>query len=398
MLQRSSIALYAACGGVAVMMPTLLLGAQATLMRRDVALPEAVLGLIIGGFFAASALAAYPAGWALRRFGTSVVRAAFVVSGGALAVAGIWAESGWQIGALIAFAGIANPTAQIGLNQLVASEVEARHQGGIYGIKQASVPLAAVIAGISVPTLGAAFGWRSAFVAAGIAALLLSLFRVPRLRREREVHKLPQNVMATGKLGLLIVAGGFAAMTITSSGGFIAISGVAAGIPAPASGALLAAGSALGVTGRIGLGLLADRTTASAFRMSSAALCLGAAGLAILAFGTAAPALFVVGAMVAFAGTWSWPGLLWLGVARVWRDRSAGPMASVAIGQYAGGIIGPLLFGLAVGIGGYAVAWGALGACAGLAALAFFLAGAATTHSGAATSSTTGGASVGGRR
>jgi fucose permease len=65
----------------------------------------------------------------------------------------------------------------------------------------------------------------------------------------------------------------------------------------------------------------------------------------------------VVFGFVAFALGWSWPGLLLYAVARVGRDAPGQASSVVQAGAFAGGALGPVLFGLVVGQVGFEAAW-----------------------------------------
>jgi MFS family permease len=57
-------------------------------------------------------------------------------------------------------------------NKLIADRVPAGNQGTLTGIKQSGVQLGTFLAGATLPTLAAAFGWRTAIGVYGVAALL----------------------------------------------------------------------------------------------------------------------------------------------------------------------------------------------------------------------------------
>ena len=69
--------------------------------------------------------------------------------------------------------GLANAVSHPAANLSLAREVPAGRQGLSFGIKQAAIPVATLLAGLAVPTIAVTLGWRWAF--AGGAALALAV-------------------------------------------------------------------------------------------------------------------------------------------------------------------------------------------------------------------------------
>jgi cyanate permease len=150
-------------------------------------------------------------------------------------------------------------------------------------------------------------------------------------------------------------------------------SAVDAGIAEGAAGLLAALGSALSLLVRVVLGIRADRRRDYGFASVAVLLVAGAGGFGLLATEAAAP--FAVGALLAFALGWGWPGLFNLAV--VDRHREA-PGAATGISQtgiYVGAAGGPAAFGAIAAAAGYAAAWGAAAGLAVSGAAVIALAG-----------------------
>ena len=82
----------------------------------------------------------------------------------------------------------------------------------------------------------------------------------------------------------------------------------------------------------------------------------------------------VVGTFLGFAIGWSWPGLLMFAVVRVARDSPGVATSAVQTGAFAGGALGPVLFGLVVSSAGYGTAWPAAVVSLSLAAVLLLVA------------------------
>ncbi|WP_052667847.1 hypothetical protein [Nitriliruptor alkaliphilus] len=96
----------------------------------------------------------------------------------------------------------------------------------------------------------------------------------------------------------------------------------------------------------------------------------GAIGIALLAVGR--PATVVLGAVVALAGTWGFPGVFWYALVTAYPatpGRITGTMAPAALG----GVVGPIGFGAVATAVSYSVAWSMASAVALLAAAAMLV-------------------------
>ncbi len=96
-------------------------------------------------------------------------------------------------------------------------------------------------------------------------------------------------------------------------------------------------------------------------------LLLGALGLAVLAAGTA-PALLVIGTVLAFGPGWGWNGLLVLAVVRSNRNAPGAATGIVLAGGTAGAVIGPLVFAWVLAHFDVASGWAAMSAAATISA------------------------------
>jgi MFS family permease len=339
-------------------LPVYLLSAQSVLVRQDLHFGEPQLGLAVGLFFAAAALASLASGPLADRLGrrTSTVVAGSLATAGAAGVA-LGALSYPVLLGLLVLCGVANAALQTTANLVLALSVPRDRQGLAFGVKQSAVPVATLLGGLAVPTIGVVVGWRWTYAAAAVAALLVVQAGL-RTTRQAAGGPSSRHVGEGAPTGALVVT---AVAATLSSGG---VNALAAFLPAwafdigltPAqAGLLLAAASALCVLGRIVSGIAADRRDGQHLSVVAAQLAGGAAALVLLSVGSV-PTL-LVGAVVAFGIGWSWPGLLLFSVVRAGRDNPAGASSAVQVGAFTGGAAGPVLFGLLVAATSYPVAW-----------------------------------------
>lgn len=351
-------------------LPVFLLGGLAVLLREELGFGEARLGALVTAFFLASAVCSVPAGRIAGRYGAGrTTTAGAVLSAAALlAVAGLARSWAGLLGCLVV-AGAGNALAQIGSNAGLARDVPPARQGFAFGVKQAAIPVATLLAGVAVPAVGLTVGWRWAFVAAaGLAAGYLLVVprgldpdRAGRPGRRRRAERRREGDAATSALLVVAAGAGLGAAADNALGAFLVESAVADGLGPGAAGLLLALGSAVNIAARLAAGLLADRRDGGHLPVVATMLALGAVGLVLLAVG-GLPAL-VVGTVLGFGLGWSWPGLLTFAVVRLNPGAPAAATSITQTGVFVGGAVGPLGFGLLLSQASYAVAWLAAAAC-----------------------------------
>lgn len=342
-------------------LPVFLLGALAVMVRRDLEFSEFRLGLAVAAFSGVSALTSVMGGRLSERIGA--VRAMSVGAvGSAVTLLGIavFARSWAVLVAFLALGGIAGAIAQPGTNLAVARAISEARQGFAYGIKQASVPLATITSGLAVPTVALTVGWRWAFAAGALGALLFAIVTprpsgrpAPRAKSRRSTGD-----TATKPLVILAVAVAFAAAAANSLSAFYVESAVANGLSPGVAGLWLVAGGLAGVAARMTWGWLADRRSGHHLPVVASLMVGGAAGFALLGFFPGALALGV-GTVLAFAAGWGWPGLFNFAVVRHNRGAPAAATGITQTGVYVGALTGPPTFGFLVENASYGVAWGA---------------------------------------
>lgn len=369
---------------IACVVPVFLVGGLAVQIGAELDFTPAGLGLAVATYFGVSALTSVPAGALVERYGaTGTARAAIALATACLLAIALAAHNFPALVVLLAAGAGANSLGQLAANATLV-RVPVRRQGLSFGVKQAAIPAATLLAGVSVPAIALTLGWRWAFgivaVAAAGALLLVPPARSaphPAGRARAARRSARATARAQRATGALVVIGISVALGSASAGAlgiFLVDSTVTRGTAGPAlAGLVLTAGSVACLAGRVAGGWLADRRGAHGDVATVAVLlAVGALGLALLAVpGSAALA---AGVLLGFGFGWAFPGLVNFAVVQLHPHAPAAATSITQTGVYAGGCFGPLLFGAAAAGAGYPAAWLSAGA-AMLAASGLMLVG-----------------------
>ena len=363
--------LLAVAVATAGVLPGFLTGGLAVQIRGELGFGEGALGFAVAAFFAASALASVVSGRVVERLGSTLgMRFAAVASAASLLAVSVLATSWWWLCACLVLGGLGNAISHPATHLLLAREVPQNRQGLAFGIKQAAIPAATLIAGLAVPLVATTVGWRWAF-AGGAALVLCVALLVPKGEKRNKTRRVKEARAGDAPLAPLVLLAlgiGLGSAAANPLGAFVVESAVAAGIGVGAAGLLLALGSAAGIGVRVVFGHLADRLNSGRLRLVAGMLGVGTVGFVLLASGSAP--LLVVGVTVSFAAGWGWPGLFNFAVVK---SNPGAPAAATGItqtGASSGAAVGPLAFGLLVEETSFATAWLASGVVAIFAAAA----------------------------
>jgi MFS family permease len=357
---RDAGAVRAAAGAITVttvaVLPVFLTGALAVQISGELGFDPAGLGLVVALYFGISAVCSLPVGRLVERWGGAVTSrlAVLGVAVMMLALAGL-ARSYVSLVVILMAGAWCNVMGQLASNLTLARSVPAHRLGLSFGVKQAAVPLATLLAGAAVPVVALTIGWRWAYViAAGLA--LLAMLGVPRGGVPHvPTPKPPPGERATLALAVLGAGSGLGAGAANALGIFLVAAAVDRGIAPGTAGLVLTFGSVVGFAGRLLHGWLADRRAAGHVAFVAGSMALGAIGLALLAV-SGTPAL-VVGTILGFGLGWSWPGLMQFAVVRLNPAAPAAASAIVQTGVYAGGFAGPIAFGFLAARTSFPTAW-----------------------------------------
>ena len=338
------------------LLPLALVSAQILQLEEEIGFRVGQLGLATAAYFGAAALGAHPAGRVVARLGPGrslrigalLTLAACVIAGTAV----IW----WVIPLATAVGGMGNGLTQVASNLAIFDGVARERQGVGFGAKQAAVPLASVLAGISLPVIGLVFGWRWSFVLAGLIALTLAV-SAPHLDMARAAARNEGPIGRPPRSLVFLAIGGIAgAMGGNGLSLFVVPSAVDIGIDEAAAGAVLAGCSLLVVLVRLGAGWLVDRNESIGFTEMAWMTAAGAIGAFVL-FISSTPGPYLVAMPIALLGAWGWPGIIFFTVVHSYPHLPARASGVVLSGNLTGTVIGPLVVGWLAGRGNYPGAW-----------------------------------------
>lgn len=373
----NALGLAVASSGVAVL-PAFMIGALAVQLEDDLGLTSAGIGMVTASAFVTASVVATRAGAVTERRGADrSMGVACVLAALAFVIVGLATSVAVLLVAMLV-GGAANAVAQPASNTYVAEMLPERHLGLALGVKQSSVPLATFVAGISVPIVAADLGWRAAcFLVAGGAGVIWAWVGLSRrsLRRADGATPRPDRSPPARRANLsaVAVAGGLAAAAATSAGVFLVVTGLDAGLGPGPVGAVVAAGSLVGIAVRVLWGMLCDRRPeVDLCLLIAVLLAVGAVGLLLLSVST--PATYVVGVFLLFTCSWAWAGLIHLLIVRENPERVAGATGVAQTGLSLGAALGPLLFGAVTDATSLATAWRLNGALAVAAVVVLVLA------------------------
>lgn len=250
--------------------------------------------------------------------------------------------------------GLPNPAASI----LLTRRVPARQRNLVFSIKQTGVPLGGMGAGLIAPPVALALGWRAALwvVAAGclsVAAGSLLLGeddepdRSPSALEIRPrwteglrtvVRERPIRLLALSSLCFSSVQFCAVAFLVTLLVEEVKLDLVTAGI-------VLAAVQVAGVTGRIVLGVIADRT-GGLTALLAIALIMAAASALVVTVSPAWPLPFVAALFVVLGlSAVGWNGVFLSEIARLSPSGEVGTITGAALFvTFSGVVIGPAVF------------------------------------------------------
>lgn len=335
----------------ASVMPGFLAGALGSDIKAEFGIGDTGLGLALALTYIFAAVAIVHAGELSDRIGSrrSLLLSMWVTLAGYLVVAFVARSfATLLVGLTVAGAGLtlAGPAAKV----LVADHVPPERQGLAFGVHMSAIPLAPLLAGLTVPVVGSTDGWRWPFVGgavlAGAGMLMLPRERTPApsatpAAKDPAVGRFAH--VSLGPLFVLAAAAMLASCSVVAAAAFFVVNSENAGISESTAGLLLSAASAGVITVRIALGTLADRVRTGAVSTVAVLLTASAAGYALMAANT--PWLYGLGGQVAIILGWSWPGLMVLALVRIYPQAPGLASSFVIGGLNLGAVIGPVAFG-----------------------------------------------------
>ena len=355
------------------MMPAFMLGGLAVFVRQDLGFDRSGIGFAVSVFFFASMVGSLHGGRLAQRLGPRRgIHVAAATSIAALLTIAILAQSWIHLALALGLAGVGNAIAQPAANLALAQGIDQRRQGFAFGLKQSAVPLASLLAGLAVPVLALTVGWRWAFGAAAAFAALLVLLLPTKLQSPATYAARRGFRAEQGTFLRFALAGGLGTAGTTSLGAFLVESLVDREMDVALAGLILAAGSLGAIGVRLALGVSVDRNKSLTIhvRLVATMLATAAVGFFLMASTPVGPIL-VMGALIACVGTSAWQGLYHFAVVR----RSEVPASATGVtqaGMFAGGVIGPSVFGAVASVS-FLLAWTLVGMASSVAAILVYL-------------------------
>ncbi|WP_136637732.1 CynX/NimT family MFS transporter [Pseudooceanicola onchidii] len=354
---------------IATMLPVFLAGSLFPLYRDTLGLSAADLGMTVALFFGCSAFGSASLSGLSDRYGPWSVARASLAAASAFAALASLAGTALLFTMFIALAGIANGTVQPTTNVALTRAVPSARQGFAFGLKQASVPLATMAAGLAVPSIALVAGWRICFGLAALFSVTVVLL-LPR-GAERQREKSGSRGLPDWSMPVLIALGimsGLAAGSANAMAGFYVTTLEARGIDYATAGYLLAGGSIVSVVLRIIFGWLSDLIRFPLLAAVSVLMAGGALAYAIFAATFAFPMILLATAL-AFGMGWGWAGLSILAIVRA-NPRAPGRASGVVQSAlFVGAVIGPFSFGRVADVYGISSGWVMLAVATACAAL-----------------------------
>lgn len=371
-----------------------LVAALAVQIRGALNLGAEAFGLVVACYYTGAALGSIPSGRLAESFGGGrVMRWSALVATVVLLVLAAVGRSWPVLAGLLLIAGGVAAAMQNSTNLILARLIDPGHQGMAFGLKQAAVPISAVFAGITVPTVALTIGWRWAFVIASFftlgTALAASRIVPSGARRPPSLPRQPLWPLRP----LVVLSAGFGLGVFSASGltAFLVTGAVATGMSKAVAGVLFALAGLVAGSSRVLAGFLADRRGRAHLVVVAIMLVAGACGYCILAGASAgaSPALYMVGAFLVYGTGWSWNGLFNFAVVRLYPESPARATSVTQTGARLAGIAGPIVFGLVVATTTYTVAWSVAGSACIASALVILVGRAMIGHVTAESRSTT---------
>lgn len=367
--RRGAVAAVALSGGALMMgsYATLSIAPIAPLVRADLGLSRAGIGLLTAAVFGGAAVASTPSGHLTDRLGA--VRLLGLALVGVAVAELIASRSPWVwlfvvgiFGIGAAYGCITPPT-----NVIVRGAADGSNQGLIMSAKQIGVTLGGLIAGLTLPAIADAYGWRAALLAPVIGALVVAALVV--LTRDNLQHQIGPRAHPSAmaekiriRLGWRLGVGGFGFLMAGLQLSFVSYLAVflteAHGYRLGIAGVSLAVTMLGGTIGRLGWAVVSDRWFPSnrwtGLSLTAAIAAIGLLGMAVLPTG---PLLWPCVALVGLSSI-GWNGVFLALVANAVPPSHVGRLSGWALRSvFSGVVVVPPVMGLIADHQGWTAAW-----------------------------------------
>ncbi len=341
-------------------------------VKADLGLNHAQAGVFATITGLGTFLALFAVGWAVDRAGDRAVLVGGGVLTGLLTVAAAFAPGYPLLLLLLVLVGIGVATPTPAGSTAVMREFPIRQRGVVMSVRQTGIPLGGAVAAVTLAPLAALWGWRTALIAGGVAALAGALAghlcyvragggepepRTGGRRWQGTPALLSRDLVLTSACGFLLIVAQFCLVSYL----VLYVRAIWA-VPVVVGSLLLAGTQVCGAVGRILWGWVSDRLLGGS-RKWALVVVTGTAALAglLLAWLPAGASLGLVVLVVAICGlsTVGWNGIYITLLAELgppgFQARSVG--LGMTLGQ-PGIVLGPWLFGVLVDrTGSFRLGW-----------------------------------------
>lgn len=333
----------------------------------DVGLSRAELGILGSINTLTGAVTAPLTGRVVDRIGpTRSIVASLVLAAAGMAGLALAPNLGWlSVAAVIG--GIPQGSTNPATNSLISARVDPGRRGTLTGIKQSGVTMAGFLAGITLPGLDAAFGWRGAcWVYAGIfagAALSVQLLLTSDGRHAAQSDAAPP-VRSSAPMPPVVwwiaTYGFFMGLASGAIGRFLPLfAEESLGFSTGIAGLIAALGGLFGMAARIVAARLAEHRIAPT-RLLIILSCVGAAFGGLLAITTSTTRMLIwLAPPLNAIGTNAWNAVAMLAIIMFVTQSQAGRASGVVMSGFLGGIAiaGPITGWIVDTTDSYRLAW-----------------------------------------
>lgn len=348
-------------------------GPVAPFLQDDFQISRAEIGLISAAMSLTGAPSALFGGRAADLVGERriLILSGLITSLAAFAVS--WSIGYWSLIVSCLALGLGNGLQNPAGSAAVMRWFPPRQRGVAMGVRQTGVPLGGVLAASAAPMLALAYGWRAvytggAFIAfVGALLLFIAYYDPPRLDQSnttapRSLHDLSRDPQLWW-ISLIFNCQLLAQTSATTY--FVLFLHEALEMPVVGAATLFAVINGVAMIGRIGWGLLSDRSFRGQRKPVLLIIVLLTVCSSLIAslLSPHSSVVFAVGlAVLLGAATFSWTGVLGtLIIETVGRESAGSAISLVQVFATPASLLGPPLFGLlADSAGSYRVAWFAL--------------------------------------
>jgi predicted MFS family arabinose efflux permease len=328
-------------------------GVLASSIRQNLGLELWQVGLLVTGSPLVGAVLAPALGRVTDRIGGK--RSTVVTLGaGALTLALVAASPTYVIflGAAM-LTGVSQGWANSATNKVISGSYPPGRRGVVVGIKQSGVQFGAFLAGLALPAVALALGWRGALLAAATIPLLgtlLTAIFVPTAPPDPSLADREQRPPLPGEVRFLALYGFLLGLTVSATIGYTALFAEdVLGFSPATAGVVVALAGLVGVLGRVLWGHAADVRGRHIGILGVLGLVGAAAGLLMVGAAAIDPILVWPAAVATGAGINAWNAVGMLAVVSVVSEDDAGRASGVVqFGFLMGLALGAPIFGAVV--------------------------------------------------